>query len=411
MANIFTRNKDIIAQSYIILLAASALLCRPVFHYCISELQYCEYFLLWKPIPWMITPMLICSLLAAFFTEKGYGKSVGIAGILLILAATIVQSGSMVWMTSLELERDVLLVELNNYSVRLPMAFFLVGLSFMRGGAIAVMISLLSRIRQAKNSNKESQLFASIAILTSVLAIWIIVAQINLTWPFVAASGFVFALMLVPALFYYIGIDEYTYSDIDAEPKDCRANQIKPSILPILIVVVCAIIVTSFWRYLPMYWWEEHVSRGLANVFSLSISSLATGIGILVLRKKASKNNRPLIGSIILLFGLPIAPLLLEWKLFVLLPQVAIGIGLAMILGPLMDDFTMISTKHYAMSWVGIVAVIVISSKLLIVVFNRVALLCKGMSINMYILFPLIAFSVIIMSHVLHKMRKDIWGS
>ena len=197
MANMVTKNKGkgIIAQCYLILLSASALLCRPVFYNCLSELRYCEHFILWKTVPWMLTPMLICALLAAFFTEKGYWKSVGIAGLLFMLAATIVQSGSMVWMTTLELESDVLLVELNDYSVRLPMSFFLIGLSFMRGGAIAVMISLLSCVRQTENSKRESQLFASIAILTSVLAIWLIVARLDLTWPFVGAFGFLFALL------------------------------------------------------------------------------------------------------------------------------------------------------------------------------------------------------------------------
>lgn len=407
MANIFTRNKGIVAQSYLIVLAASALLCRPVFHNCLRGLQYCERFILWKPIPWMLTPLLICTLLAAFFSERGYGKSVGVAGIMLMLAATIVQSGSMVWMTALEPESDVLLVELNDYSVRLPMAFFLIGLSFMRGGAIALMISLLSRVRHANNANKESQLFASIAVLTSVLAIWLIVARLNLTWPFVGASGFLFALMLVPALFYYFGInDDRCPLDIADEHKEYRAIRINPPILPVLILVVSAVIITSFWRYLPMYWWEEHVGRGLANIFSLSISSLAVGVGILLLRKKATNTKSPLIGSIILLFALPLVPLLLEYKFVVFIPQAAIGVGLAMILGPLMDDFIMVPTKHYAMTWVGIVMFIVMVSRLLIVVFNRMALICKGMSVNMYILYPLIALSLVIMCFFLRRRKQ-----
>ena len=358
-------------------------------------------------MPWMLTPMLICALLAAFFTERGYCKSVGVTGILLMLAATVVQSGSMVWMTTLEPESDVLLVELNDYSVRLPMAFFLIGLSFMRGGAIALMISLLSRVRHANNANKESQLFASIAILTSVLAIWLIVARLNLTWPFVGVSGLVFALMLVPALFYYIGLDEDRNAlDVNDEPKEYKTNRIKQSFLPILIIVVSAVIIISFWRYLPMYCWEEHLGRGLANAFALSISSLAMGIGFLVIRKKDSNNNRPMTGSILLLFGLPIVPLILDFTLLDFIPQVAIGIGLALILGTLMDDFVMVPTKHYALTWVGIVAVIVMVSKLLIVVFNRLALICKGMSVNMYIIYPLITLSLVIMCFFLIRREQ-----
>lgn len=403
MANTFKNNKSILAQCYLILLAASALLCRPVFLNCIRELQYSELFILWKPTPWMLTPLLICALLAAFYTEKGYGKNVGITGILLMLAAVIVQSGCMLWMTTLESESNVLLVKLNNYSMRFPIAFFLVGFSFMRGGAIAVMISLLSHVRQRKNANKESQLFASIAILTSVLAIWLIVVHPNMTWLFVGASGFVFALMLLPALFYYIRLDEDRYEVVDDEPKECPESRIKPSILPILIIIVCAIIITSIWRYMPTYWWEKNVGHGPENAFTLSISSLAIGIGVLVLRNKEPQNNKPLIGSIILLFGLPFVPLLLEYKLLGFIPQVAIGVGLAMVLGTLMDNFVMVPTKHYATTWVGIVTIIVIISKLLIGVFNRVALLCNGMSINMYILFPMIALSVIIMSYFLQK--------
>lgn len=407
MANNVTKNKGILAQCYLILLAASALLCRPVFYNCMSGLRYCEHFILWKTVPWMLTPMLICSLLAAFFTEKGYWKSVGVAGLLFMLAATIVQSGSMVWMTTMDPENDALLVELNDYSVRLPMSFFLIGLSFMRGGAIAVMISLLSCVRQKNNSKKESQLYASIAILTSVLAIWLIVVRLNLTWPFVGASGFLFALMMVPALFYYIGIDNDRCSlDIEDEHKEYRAIRIEHSILPVLILAVSAVIITSFWRYLPIYWWEEHVGRGLANLFSLSISSLAIGVGILVLRKKASKNNRPLIGSIILLFALPLVPLLLEYKFIVFIPQAAIGVGLAMILGPLMEDFVMVPTRHYAMTWIGIIAVIVIVSNLLIVAFNRLALICKDMSVNMYILYPLISLSLVIMCFLLRSRKQ-----
>ena len=407
MANMFTKNKGVISQSYLILLAALALLCRPVFYNCMSELQYCEYFILWKTIPWMLTPMLICALLAAFFTEEGYGKKVGVAGILLMLAATVVQSGGMVWMTNLEPGSDVLLVELNDYSVRLPMAFFFIGLSFMRGGAIALMISLLSRVRQANNSNKRSQLFASIAILTSVLAIWLIDARLNLTWSFVGASGLVFALMLVPALFYYIGLDEDGYAlNVGDEPKENSASRIKPSILPILIIVVSVVIITSFWRYLPMYWREEHMGRGLASAFALSISSLAMGIGILVIRRKGMKNNSPMIGSIFLLFGLPIVPLLLECTLLEFVPQVAIGIGLAMIFGTLMDDFIMVPTRHYAMAWVGIVAVIVIISKLLVIIFNRLALLCNGMSINIFIIYPLITLSLVCMCYLLDRRKR-----
>lgn len=404
MANILTKNKGIVVQTYLIVIAASALLCRPVFYYCMSDLQYCEQFILWKPIPWMLTPLLTCALLGAFFTERGSGKIVGIAGIMLMLASTIVQSGSMVWMTTLKSESDVLLVKLNDYPVRLPMSFFLVGLSFMRGGAIALMISLLSRVRHINNSNKESQLFASFAILTSVLAVWLIVARPDLTWPLVGASGFVFSLMLLPAFFYYTRLDE-DRCELNAkdEHKEILTKQVKSTILPILILVVSAIIITSFWHYLPMYWWEGHMSRGLAYVFSLSMSSLAIGIGLLVFRKKESKFNRPLIGSILLFFGLPIVPLLLDDTLIDFIPHVAIGIGLAMILGTLMDVFVMVPTKHYAMTWIGIVAVVVIVSKLLIVIFNRLALVCKGMSINMYILFPLIAFSVIIMCYCLKK--------
>lgn len=148
------------------------------------------------------------------------------------------------------------------------------------------------------------------------------------------------------------------------------------------------------------------MGRGLANLFSLSISSLAIGVGILVLRKKASKNNRPLIGSIILLFALPLVPLLLEYKFIVFIPQAAIGVGLAMILGPLMEDFVMVPTRHYAMTWIGIVAVIVIVTNLLIVVFNRLALICKGMSVNMYILYPLISLSLVIMCFFLGRMKR-----
>jgi len=398
------KSKGFIAQSYLILLAASALLCRPVFHNCMRGLQYCEDLILWKTIPWTLIPMLICALLAAFFIEKGYRKNVGIAGILLMLAATVVQSGSMLWMTTLGPESDVPLVELNDHPIRLPMLFFFIGLSFMRGGAIALMLSLLSRVRFANNTNKETQRFASIAILTSVLAIWLIVAHLNLTWPLVGTVGLVFVLMLIPALFYYIGLDKDRIASVDNdEPKEYQTNRIKPSILPILIIIVSAVIIISFWRYLPKYCWEEHLGRGPANAFAMSISSLAMGFGILAIRKKEANHNRPLIGSILLLIGLPIVPLLLDYTLLTFIPQVAIGVGLAMILGPLMDDLVMVPTKHYALTWVGLVAVIVIVSKLLMAVFNWLTPICKGMSVNMYILYPFISLSLVSMCFFLRR--------
>lgn len=100
MANFIKSNKELISKCYLLILAVSALIFQAVVYRCTYDFNGDEWILLWKMTPWSLVPMLTCALLAAYFTDKGYGKTVGITGLFLLLGSAVVLSGSMLWASS-----------------------------------------------------------------------------------------------------------------------------------------------------------------------------------------------------------------------------------------------------------------------------------------------------------------------
>ena len=143
MANFIKSNKELISKCYLVILAVSALLFQTMVYRCTYDSKGDEWILFWKMTPWSLVPMLVCTLLAAYYTDKGYGKTVGITGLFLLLGSAVVLSGSMLWASSYR-DVKVLTTSLCGYKIRMSLAVFLVGASFMRGGAIAILLSLFS---------------------------------------------------------------------------------------------------------------------------------------------------------------------------------------------------------------------------------------------------------------------------
>lgn len=138
---------------------------------------------------------------------------------------------------------------------------------------------------------------------------------------------------------------------------------------------------------------------------AIIISSIAFAAWLLLYRK--TSKGSVLVGGILMLFGMPLGALLMdEAVLLEIIPMTLIGVGMAMIIGSTIESFVKLPAKHYALTWVGIITAIVVLSKLMIIVFNRMEVAFHTRTVAIYIVFPLLAVGVMVLGYLLRDKNE-----
>ena len=306
-------------------------------------------------------------------------------------------------MGGLDIEDEVITAKLNGYELRLPIAIFLVAASFMRGGAVACLLSVLSDVRNSARCREEVGIFASLAVLISVAAFALMVMNVHLEWGYIAVASFIYLLMLIPALLMILRKEQNDVAD-DVEVRGGvgeRCNNLS-TILPIMVLVISLFSFASYFQYLPVHWRQSHIFWGRESIFALMVSAITFAVGLFVLRKDrkrmCEKVNGTLAGSIMLLVGFPLAAAIGEESLLILVPQIMNGFALSLIVSSTLENVINIPFRWYSMTWVGITLAIMVLSYILRKALFSMADGLNTTSIAVYIIYPLIALVLIILS-------------
>lgn len=403
MANLVKTNKEVIYRSYIVVLAVIAFMAQVFIHDRVEGRLIDDWIAFGKMIPWTLCPMLICAVLGAYYTDLGYKRLVGTIGVFIMLAATIVQFGSMAWMGGLDIEDEVITAKLNGYELRLPIAIFLVASSFLRGGAVACLLSALSDVRNSARCREEVGVFASLAVLISVATFALMVINVDVEWENIAIISFIYHLMLIPALLIILRNKQNDIANDDQvrEYVGERCTEHSP-ILSIMILIISLFSFASYFQFLPVHWRQSRIFWGRESIFALMVLAITFAVGLFVLRKDrkrmCEKVNGTLAGSIMLLVGFPLAAAIGEESLLILVPQIMNGFALSLIVSSTLPNVINIPFRWYSMTWVGITLAIIVLSYIMRKVLFNMANVLNTTSIAVYIIYPLIALVLIILS-------------
>ena len=404
MSPLIYKNNNLM-RCFTVILVVSALMGKAVLRECVP-LAYDERFLLWKAAPCTLAPFLVLTLLGAFFAEKGFAKATGIGGVLLMLAMATVQMGSAVWLAAVG---EPVLTTLYGYTVRTSFAFFLVATACLRGAASAVVISMLSSIRHTRDCPKESGRFAALSIGVVVAGILMIALRMDVEWIHVAIVVFVYIFLLVLILLTHMRRDKELWDTETAamDVNDDGGTGWRKTILCYSIILLCCVTFISFWQYLQICWrLDHHLGYMPENMVALSSSLVVFAIGLLTVRNHSGKRNLPVWGSALLVTGLPLILATLDAFYVNLVPEAIVGMGLAMILGPVLTPFLKVPTKYYATVWVGTVVLIVVLGKLLVVLLNRIEAAFNTVSMAFYCIFPLLALLLLLLGYLVTREGK-----
>ena len=402
MIKYLKNNKEILGKCYLVILVIVALFFKETirhgFTYYNALLEE-EFILFWKVTPWTLSPMLVCTLLAAFFTDKGHGKEVGLAGILMLFASSIVMTGSALWASN---PSDIL-TQLSGYSIHMPIAVFLVASSFMRGGAVALLLSILTHNRVSSNADKEIRWQTVGAIVVCILAITIMkVVRPELSWAVAALFGAIYILMLVPGFYCFKNAILGSSAQEITPESDKRVHY--GWIMPILILSGCLLTITSYWQYVPNSW-LHYGYYGPFPYMAMNVSAIAFAIGLFIFGRRPSKGNL-LTGAILMLFGLPLGVMFMDVILIEFIPMTMIGIGLAMTAGQTLGAVVKIPIRTYALAWVCIVSATIILCKLMFVAFNRMAVAFNTRTVALYVVYPMLALSLMVLGYLYNEKKK-----
>ena len=404
MTSIIKSNKDVLAKCYLVILSISALLFKAVVYHCAYSLEGDEWILFSKMTPWTLSPMLICTLLEAYFIDKGYGEKVGTIGLFLLLASAITLSGSMLWASSYR-DMDELGTVLSGYPVRMSLAVFLVASSFMQGASMILLLWLLKSVRDSSAARTEGISLAISAVFTCILAMLMLIVRPQLTWPVVALGGTFIVIMTIPAFFCFKSMGNNITLANEAPVKMDADCKLSTWALPVAILALCQVIIVTYWHYLPNSWQFYHIGIRSLYYMAIIISSIAFATWLLLYRKTCKSSV--LVGGILMLFGMPLGALLMdEAVLLEIIPMTLIGVGMAMIIGSTIESFAKLPVKHYALTWVGIITAIVVLSKLMIIGFNRMEVAFHTRTVAIYIVFPLLAVGVMVLGYLLRDKNE-----
>ena len=404
MTSIIKSNKDVLAKCYLVMLSISALLFKTVVYHCTYSLEGDEWILFSKMTPWTLSPMLISSLLGAYFIDKGYEKEVGIIGLFLLLVSAITLSGSMLWASSYR-DTDALGTALCGYPVRMSLAVFLVASSFMQGASIVLLLWLLKSVRSSSAAKAEGISLAISAVFTCLMAMLMLIVRPQLTWPLVALGGAFIVIMTIPAFFCFKSMGNNITLANEAPVKMDADCKLSTWALPVAILALCQVIIVTYWHYLPNSWQFYHIGIRSLYYMAIIISSIAFATWLLLYRKTCKSSV--LVGGILMLFGMPLGALLMdEAVLLEIIPMTLIGVGMAMIIGSTIESFAKLPVKHYALTWVGIITAIVVLSKLMIIGFNRMEVAFHTRTVAIYIVFPLLAVGVMVLGYLLRDKNE-----
>lgn len=405
MIKYLKNNKELLGKCYLVILVIVALFFKEIIHHGFTyynDLLEDEFILFWKVTPWTLSPMLVCTLLAAFFTDKGHGKEVGLAGMLMLFASSIVLTGGTLW-ASTPTDGKMLLTLLSGYSIHMPIATFLVASSFMRGGAVALLLSVLTHNRTSFNAAKELKWQTICTIAVCILAITIMrIVRPQLSWAIAALLGAIYILMLVPG--FYCFKNSILGSSAQESTPELDKGDRYGWIMPMLILSVCLMTIASYWHYIPAVW-RYYNYYGPFPYMAMNVSAITFAISLIIFWKRP-QNKRILTGAILLLFGLPLGVLFGDEILIVSIPMIMIGLGLAMIVSSTLKSVVRIPIEKYSLTWVGIVSAIIILNKLLFVVFNRMAVAFNTRAVALFIVYPLLALSLMALGYLFNEKNQ-----
>lgn len=398
----FEKRKQLIAKCYLIMLAVTALLFKTLVFRLTNDFEASEMVMFWKNTPWTLTPMLICSVIAAYFIDRGYGKTVGTISLFVILTSAVIVSGSMIWMATEYRHSGIECVQLYGYQTRIPVALFFFADSFMKGGAVGLSLSTLAQTRMSKDCDRDIRYMSLSTIITIIFASALRLMEPQLSWSLIALCGALFILLTIPSFFCYKCLD---YSFVGkSEPNNEQAKEKRNWLLATGVFTLCIVTIYSYWKYTP-YTWQFYNFRFYG--FSLIISLIAFVVSMIILAKRSCKNT-VLTGSIILLFALPLCALFFDERLFDLMPAILMGAGLAMIVSPTIGSVVRIPVRMYALTWVGIAACIKVSCNLMFRVFNSMEHAFNTTTIAVYIIYPLLVIALMVLGNYLSSQQKRI---
>ena len=277
--------------------------------------------------------------------------------------------------------------------VRLPLMFFMVAFYLMKGGAVAVIINQLSRLRNTEGGVSQVRVYIAIlalSIFAGLLSNYLEEISPILTSIIVC----VYMIMLVSALFFIVERkDSREVQDIDVKVEK---RTIWPTLSICCITCLTFIIMISFRRHFLFYCRQDAFPMQVAN-FVAAMPFLVLAISILLMKKQRS--FLPKTGSILILLGIPLAAILKDIYFIHLFPQVQIGLGVAMILSQMIEDVLNVPGRHYALVWAGMAITIGMMVLGLLFCMDRLRLLFKVMFINMYIIFPTMALVLVLLCY------------
>lgn len=309
-----------------------------------------------------------------------------------MIGSVMTQLGSMEWLNSTVSADNVKLVEINGNQVRFPLMFFMVALYLMKGGAVAVIINQLSRLRNTEGGVSQVRVYIAIFALSlfgALLSNYLEDISPILTSIIVCA----YMIMLVSALFFIVERkDSREVQDIDVKVE----KRTTWPILSICITCLTFIIMISFRRHFLFYCRQDAFPMLVAN-FIAAMPFFVLAISILLMKKQRS--ILPMTGSILILLGIPLAAILKDIFFVDFLPQLLIGLGVAMILSQVIEDVLNVPSRHYALIWAGMTISIGMTVPGLLFCLDRLRLIIKTMSINIYIIFPIMALVLVLLCY------------
>lgn len=400
----YFKNRHIFVGCLAVTLMIAALMVKLLIREC-APLLYDEGIAAAKMVPSSLSPILVSAVLAAYFIDRGFTKAVASWGAALVVASTIIEMGSAVWLASVD---NPINVSLYGYSCRLPVAALLVAWAFCAGGAVAVLESMLSYTRNSDSFLKEARLFSVIAvggIATLVFAVFIL-GRLNITWTHIAVALFLYVMASVGVLCYLLHIEERGAGS--CQPSCVRGKEGgRESLLWFCVILLALTTAVSFWVYVRAHWLEGHPGRWPENYIAISASSLAMAISLLLTRNKPRNGYRAVTGSALLVGGAPLIPAFQDMLIIDVAPSLVLGIGLAMVLQESFIPFLMVPARRYATFWVGTAIFLGLVSMVLVAVLDGMASFLKTVSIPLYTVYPLLFLGLLLLAHLSARREAE----
>ena len=395
----FKDNRNRIAGCLSVILMTAALLETFVLREA-APLLFDEGIAARKTLPCTLSPVLVATILAAFFIDRGRNRAVGTVGTALVAASAVVQLGSALLLGTVD---DPLYVSLYGYVVRLPFVTLLVAGAFCAGGAAAVMMSMLSFARRSGSFMKEARCL-SVIVAGGIAAAWLsafLLGNMDIEWGHIAVALFLYLMLTVRLLLYWLRLDGDGWGrEPSVVPGMVRKPERRRSLLWFCVIVLCTATAVSLSLFLREHWMYGHPGRWLENYLALSASFLALALCLRWMGNRPRNAYRAVTGSALLVGGVPLVPAFQEILLIELVPQAVVGVGLAMVLGEALIPFLQVPARRYAMAWAGTAILVTALGRVLSAAFGKMEPFFRSGAVALYTAYPLIFLGLMLVAHL-----------